>query len=105
MSTNPDCRRIAPLSVDLVVVDRPAVLSRIDLVLMREILRMNLAARGLARIRLPRPAGSVVASGPGRLDVFMVGSDAAMYHKAWDGTAWLPDRSGFHRLGGTAIST
>ena len=84
------------------------VLSRIDLVLMQEILRMNLAALAGwlgSAVSSPRPAGSVVASGPGRLDVFMVGSDAAMYHKAWDGTAWLPDRTGFHRLGDTVIST
>ena len=67
-----------------------------------EILRMNAAALagwlGLtptASAR-PRPAGSVVSWGPGRLDIFVRGTDAALHHKYWDGHAWQD----FESLGG-----
>jgi hypothetical protein len=68
-----------------------------------EILRMNIAALAgwlepAAAVR-PRPAGSVVAWGPDRLDVFAVGTDSALYHKAFDGT-WHD----FESLGGVVLS-
>jgi Peptidase family M28 len=78
------------------------VLAHIDLALMREILRMNLAALAgwLERaVTVPRPAGPVVASAPGRLDVFVVGTDAAVHHKSWDGGAWQPSVTGYEPLG------
>jgi hypothetical protein len=66
-----------------------------------EILRMNIAALAgwlePATVR-PRPAGSVVSWGPGRIDVFTVGTDSAVHHKAFDG-AWHE----FESLGGVVI--
>jgi hypothetical protein len=37
-----------------------------------------------------------VAWGPNRLDVFGLGTDNQMFHKAWNGSAW----SGWEGLGG-----
>ena len=39
-----------------------------------------------------------------RLDIFGLGTDGAMYHKAWDGTAWRPSLLGWERLGGIFIA-
>ncbi|WBQ03257.1 M28 family metallopeptidase [Kribbella sp. CA-293567] len=68
-----------------------------------EILRMNAAALagwlGLVSapaVPRPRPAGSVVSWGPGRLDVFVVGTDSALHHLRWDGGRWHD----FESLGG-----
>jgi hypothetical protein len=49
---------------------------------------------------------AVAGPGPGpglagRLDVFGVGADFAMYHRSFDGTQWSP---GWENLGGTFIS-
>ena len=46
---------------------------------------------------------SDVAWGPNRLDVFVRGTDGAMYHKWWDGTSWGPSASAFENLGGDII--
>ncbi|WUJ68156.1 M28 family metallopeptidase [Kribbella soli] len=75
-------------------------LNFIDWSLAAEILRMNIAALAgwlepAAVQRRPQPAGSVVSSGPGRIDVFAVGLDSALHHKAFDGT-WHD----FESLGG-----
>jgi hypothetical protein len=75
-------------------------LNFLDWQLAAEILRMNVAAlagwvESAAVVTRPRPAGSVVAWGPGRLDVFAVGVESAMHHKAYDGT-WHD----FESLGG-----
>ena len=75
-------------------------LNFIDWSLAAEILRMNIAAlagwlQPAAVVARPRPAGSVVAWGPGRLDVFAVGMDSALHHKAFDGS-WHD----FESLGG-----
>jgi hypothetical protein len=43
---------------------------------------------------------AVVAWGTNRLDIFGVGPDRAMYHKAWDGNQWLPSPTDWERLGG-----
>ena len=49
----------------------------------------------------PRAAGGwVTAWGNNRLDIFGLGTDGAMYHKAWDGTAWRPSLLDWERLGG-----
>jgi hypothetical protein len=75
-------------------------LNFLDWGLAAEILRMNVAALAgwlepVVAVTRPRPAGSVVAWGPGRLDVFAAGVDSAMHHKAFDGT-WHD----FESLGG-----
>lgn len=78
------------------------VMAHIDLALMEEILRMNLAALAgwlEQAVIVPRPAGPVVVSAPGRLDVFVVGTDAAVHHKSWDGSAWHPSATGYEPLG------
>jgi hypothetical protein len=43
---------------------------------------------------------AVCSWGGSRLDVFVIGTDGALYHKAWDGTAWTPD---WERLGGVCV--
>ena len=78
-------------------------LNFIDWSLAAEILRMNIAALAgwlepAAAVR-PQPAGSVVAWGPDRLDVFAVGFDSALHHKAYDGT-WHD----FESLGGVVLN-
>ena len=75
-------------------------LNFLDWGLAAEILRMNVAALAawlepVVAVTRPKPAGSVVAWGPGQLDVFAVGVDSAMHHKAFDGT-WHD----FESLGG-----
>ncbi|MGH2708595.1 MAG: hypothetical protein ACRDJK_09915 [Actinomycetota bacterium] len=37
--------------------------------------------------------------GPNRLDIFALGADNQMYHKAWDG-AWVPSPTDWESLGG-----
>lgn len=79
-------------------------LNFIDYPLATEILRMNVAALAgwlepAAVAHRPRPAGSVVSWGPGRIDVFAVGTDSALHHKAFDGT-WHD----FETLGGGVLS-
>jgi len=78
-------------------------LNFIDWSLAAEILRMNIAALAgwleLAAAVRPRPAGSVVSWGPDRLDVFAVGMDSALYHKAFDGS-WHD----YESLGGVVLS-
>ena len=38
--------------------------------------------------------------GSDRLDIFGIGTDKKMYHKAWTGTAWYPSVTGWENLGG-----
>jgi hypothetical protein len=42
----------------------------------------------------------VVAWGPDRLDLFVTGTNGALFHKWWDGSAWGPSVSGYETLGG-----
>ena len=52
----------------------------------------------------PRHSSSpVVAWGSNRLDVFVPGTDHALYHKAWDGAAWQPSVTGFEAQGGICL--
>jgi hypothetical protein len=51
-----------------------------------------------------RPAGPVVAWDANRLDAFVLGTDRAMYHKWWDGSAWGPSVSGYEYMGGICMS-
>ena len=72
----------------------------LDWSLASEILRMNAAALAgwlvPAAVQRPIVAGPVVAWGPNRLDVFVVGPDSALHHKSWTGTAWTD----YESLGG-----
>lgn len=45
---------------------------------------------------------AAVAWGPNRLDVFVRGTDNAIYHKAWNGSAWFPGAgvSDWENIGG-----
>jgi hypothetical protein len=43
---------------------------------------------------------ATVAWGSNRLDIFGLGTDNQMYHKAWDGNAWLPSLTDWEPLGG-----
>lgn len=52
----------------------------------------------------PKPSGPVVSWGPNRLDAFVIGTDKALYHKWWNGSAWGPSLTGYENLGGTIIS-
>ena len=53
----------------------------------------------------PRQSSSpVVAWGTNRLDVFVVGSDRALYHKWWNGSAWGPSVTGYEAMGGGCTS-
>jgi hypothetical protein len=52
----------------------------------------------------PRPAGPVPSWGANRLDVFVLGTDRAMYHKWWDGSAWGPSVTGYEGQGGICQS-
>jgi hypothetical protein len=42
----------------------------------------------------------VVAWGANRLDVFVTGTDSALYHKWWNGSAWGPSLTGYENMGG-----
>jgi hypothetical protein len=49
---------------------------------------------------------AVVSRGSNRLDVFVVGcDDGALYHKAWDGSEWLPSINDYDRLGGRIVGS
>ncbi|GAA1599107.1 hypothetical protein GCM10009789_61450 [Kribbella sancticallisti] len=52
----------------------------------------------------PTPAGPVVSWDSGRLDAFVLGTDSAMYHKWWDGSAWGPSAGGYEYMGGICMS-
>jgi pregnancy-associated plasma protein-A/repeat uncharacterized protein DUF346 len=53
---------------------------------------------------VPRGSGGPVGAwGANRLDVFVKGTDSALYHKWWDGLAWHPSLTGYEPMGGTII--
>jgi hypothetical protein len=43
---------------------------------------------------------TAVSWGVNRMDIFAGGTDGAVYHKAWDGTQWLPSETDWENLGG-----
>ena len=47
----------------------------------------------------------VIAWGPNRLDVFVTGTDSALYHKWWNGSAWGPSLTGYEYMGGVIIGS
>lgn len=54
--------------------------------------------------RTPAPSGPAVAWAANRLDVFVIGTDSALYHKWWNGSAWGPSVTGYEGMGGTILS-
>jgi hypothetical protein len=52
----------------------------------------------------PTPAGPVLAWGSDRLDAFVLGTDRALYHKWWDGSAWGPSTVDYEYQGGICMS-
>ncbi|MFD7158866.1 M43 family zinc metalloprotease [Kribbella sp. NPDC059898] len=68
-----------------------------------ETVRKDLPVFDTARTT-PVPAGSVVSWGANRLDAFVLGTDLAMYHKWWDGSAWGPSVAGYESQGGICMS-
>ena len=67
---------------------------------------------GYDNLGKPNPGGAIVGNpvvvswDHDRLDIFVVGSaDGALYHKAWDGSQWLPSVTGFDYLGGVIVGS
>jgi len=54
--------------------------------------------------RAPAASGPVVAWGSNRLDVFVVGTNRALFHKWWNGSAWGPSLTGYEAQGGVIMS-
>src|SRR5579859_5882301 len=53
----------------------------------------------------PRPSsGPVVAWGANRLDVFVLGTNRALFHKWWNGSAWGPSLTGYEAQSGICES-
>jgi hypothetical protein len=85
-------------------------MAHIDEALALDIARMNLATAvtrlgsvetaGLGN----RASGPVVAWGANRLDVFVLGTNRAVYHKWWNGAAWGPSGTGYEAMGGIGVS-
>jgi glutamine amidotransferase-like uncharacterized protein len=51
----------------------------------------------------PVPPVAVTAWGSNRLDVFVPGTDRAVYHKWWNGSAWGPSLTDYERQGGIIL--
>ena len=60
-------------------------------------------AAALSAATRPRASGPVVAWGSDRLDAFVIGTNSALYHKWWNGSAWGPSVTGYENMGGTII--
>jgi ABC-type taurine transport system substrate-binding protein len=60
---------------------------------------------GVAAGAPQQSSSPVVAWGPNRLDVFVLGSDRALYHKWWNGSAWGPSVTGYENMGGVCTSS
>ena len=59
------------------------------------------SAIGISAAGAPRQSSSpVVAWSANRLDVFVLGTSRALYHKWWNGSAWGPSLTGYEAMGG-----
>ena len=59
----------------------------------------------LPAVTAPRQSSSpVVAWGANRLDAFVLGTNRALYHKWWNGSAWGPGVTGYEFMGGICES-
>ncbi len=62
---------------------------------------VSLNATNAQAASVPWTAGSrVVAWGPDRLDIFGLGTNNSMYHKAWTGSSWYPSPTDWESIGG-----
>jgi hypothetical protein len=48
-----------------------------------------------------RGVPSIEESLPDQIEIFVVGTDNAVYHKKWDGTQWIPSGTNWDNFGGT----
>jgi hypothetical protein len=48
---------------------------------------------------------TAVSSADGRIDLFALGADQALYHKRFDGSAWQPSAEGWTSLGGSCAGS
>jgi hypothetical protein len=53
--------------------------------------------------RQPAPAGPVVSWSSDRIDAFVLGTNRAMFHKWWNGSAWGPSVTGYENMGGICL--
>jgi len=58
-----------------------------------------------AIVQAPESSGPVVSWGPNRLDAFVIGTDSALYHKWWNGSAWGPSVTGYENMGGAIVGS
>ena len=84
-------------------------LDRVHAGLAAAIVQTNLAVTarrlGLQAAAVPGQSSSpVLAWGANRLDVFVLGSNRALYHKWWNGSAWGPSVTGYEAMGGVCTS-
>jgi hypothetical protein len=84
-------------------------LDKINYGLAAEILKMNVAVAarrlGTHTTTAVRASSSPVVSwGANRIDAFVLGSDRALYHKWWNGSAWGPSVTGYEAMGGVCTS-
>ena len=49
------------------------------------------------------PSGPVVSWDHDRIDAFVIGTNSALYHKWWNGSAWGPSVTNFESLGGVCV--
>jgi hypothetical protein len=66
---------------------------------------LNTEAAVLEASRPISSSAPVVAWGANRLDAFVIGTDSALYHKWWNGSAWGPSVTGYEAMGGVIISS
>ena len=73
-----------------------------------ELTSRGVAAGRISYLLIENPKGNPCAAAswdPGRLDIFALGADGSqVYHKAWDGTGWLPSPTGWDPAGGSCDS-
>ena len=54
---------------------------------------VTLTAEAMGPVPVNYAVPAVASWGPGRLDIFGIGLDGAMYHKAWDDNGWYPSQN------------
>jgi hypothetical protein len=84
-------RSIAPGQPGSVLVDIPSGLEPGTYSVQLVSMGIPSAAKTTVNVlHLVLTAAPVASWGPNRLDIFGLGTDNSMYHKAWDGSNWLP---------------